>query len=228
MSGGFIQSGNLAGAVESTGTLKANVASQGELNGTLTSEGTLQATVAAEETLHGTMVAEETLKGTIHIPQKVSGKTSKISEVKLLASNWVSEEDKRHSQIVEIQYVTNKSQVDLTPDVQQLEVFYEKDVTFTTMNLYSKVTVYAIGQKPLNDYTVQVTLTEVDVPDGTAIWGVTVGTTMNPERLGKVNVDAELSDTSTNPIQNKVVTEALQKKSEITFAKNTDIDKLFS
>lgn len=231
MSGKFIQSGNLAGAVESTGTLKANVASQGELNGTLTSEGTLQATVAAEETLHGTIVAEDTLKATIHIPQKAtieSGKTSKIREVTLLAAAWVSEEDRRHSQIVEIKDVSTKSQVDLTPDVQQLEVFYEKDVTFVTKN-FGVVTVYAIGQKPLNDYTIQVTLIEVDVPDGTPIWGITVGTTMNPDLLGKVDVDDALSATSTNPIQNKVVAEALESKIEkINIAKNTDIDKLFS
>lgn len=64
------------------------------------------------------------------------------------------------------------------------------------------------------------------------IIGITVGTTMNPkligEQLGATAVDDELSTTSTNPVQNKVVTAALDKKIEkINIAKNTDIDKLF-
>ena len=62
------------------------------------------------------------------------------------------------------------------------------------------------------------------------IVGITVGTTMNPDLIGKrVDVDDTLSATSTNPVQNKVVTTELNKKQNtITFAKNTDIDKLFS
>ena len=41
-------------------------------------------------------------------------------------------------------------------------------------------------------------------------------------------VDSELSKESTNPVQNKVVTAALDKKAEVLImAKNTDIDKLF-
>jgi hypothetical protein len=165
MSGKFIQSGNLAGAVESTGTLKANVASQGELNGTLTSEGTLQATVAAEETLHGTMVAEDTLKATIHIPQNVtieSGKTPKIGTVTLLAAAWVGENNLYH-QVVDVEGATKNSQIDLTPDVQQLLIFYDKDISFVTENEDGIVTVYCIGQRPTNDYTIQVTITEVVV-----------------------------------------------------------------
>jgi hypothetical protein len=198
----------------------------------LIQSGSLAGGISAEGTLHGTIAAGATIEGSISMAKTEEvvklANAAKIGKVTLSAAAWVSENDKRHSQIVEVEGVTNKSQVDLTPDVQQLEVFYEKDVTFVTKNLEGEVTVFALGQKPLNDYTVQVTLTDVVAPDGTAIWGITVGTPMNPELLGKVNVDAELSDTSTNPIQNKAVTEALQKKSEITFAKNTDIDKLFN
>lgn len=187
MGGGFIQSGSLAGAVSSTGTLQANVASQGELKGSITSEGTLQATVAAEETLHGTMVAEETLEATVSMPTKEEvvklANAPKISEVTLSAAAWGGEGDKWHSQIVTCKDFTEKCQVDLTPDIQQLEIFYEKDLTFLTKNKGGVVTVYAVGQKPLNDYTIQVTLTEVDVPDGTAIWGVTVGTPISPKAI---------------------------------------------
>ena len=86
--------------------------------------------------------------------------TSKIGTVDLIAANWVGE-NSLYSQIVEIEGVTELSQVDLTPSVEQLVVFYEKDLTFVTENDGGEVTVYAIGQKPEHDYTIQVTITEV-------------------------------------------------------------------
>ena len=88
------------------------------------------------------------------------GSSAKIGEVTLLASKWVGS-DHLYSQVVNIDGVTENSQVDLTPSVEQLVVFYEKDLTFVTENDGGTVTVYAIGQKPTNDYTVQVTITEV-------------------------------------------------------------------
>lgn len=86
---------------------------------------------------------------------------AKISEVTLTADGWVGEESP-YSQVVDIEGVTKNSQVDLTPNVEQLSVFYEKDLTFVTENIGGTVTVYAIGQKPTNDYTIQVTITEVE------------------------------------------------------------------
>lgn len=50
------------------------------------------------------------------------------------------------------------------------------------------------------------------------IIGVTVGTPINPEKFGgggggsSITVDAALSDTSTNPVQNKVIKAELDKK----------------
>lgn len=88
-----------------------------------------------------------------------SGSTT-IGTVKLLASNWTGEAN-LHSQVVVIDGVTENSQVDLTPSVEQLVIFYEKDLTFVTEQEGGIVTVYAIGQKPENDYTMQVTITEV-------------------------------------------------------------------
>lgn len=86
----------------------------------------------------------------------------KIGEVTLLADAWVGENN-LYSQIVSIDGVTENSQVDLTPDVEQLATFYEKDITFVTENEDGVVTVFVIGQKPTNDYTIQVTITEVSV-----------------------------------------------------------------
>lgn len=83
-----------------------------------------------------------------------------IGEVTLLASEWVGEASP-YSQVVTIAGVTKNSQVDLTPSVEQLAVFHNKDLAFVTENEGGVVTVYAIGDKPMNDYTIQVTITEV-------------------------------------------------------------------
>lgn len=86
---------------------------------------------------------------------------ARIGWVTLLVEAWEGEGNLYH-QVVTIEGVTENSQVDLTPDVQQLTVFYEKDITFVTENVNGIVTVYVIGQKPANDYTIQVTITEVE------------------------------------------------------------------
>lgn len=88
------------------------------------------------------------------------GSSARIGEVTLLASKWIGNASP-YSQVVTIDGVTENSQVDLTPSVSQLSVFWEKDLGFVTENRNGVVTVYAIGQKPLNDYTIQVTITEV-------------------------------------------------------------------
>lgn len=86
----------------------------------------------------------------------------RVANIDLLAANWVGDKSP-YSQVVAIDGVTECSQVDLTPSIEQLVVFYEKDLGFVTENEDGVVTVYAIGQKPENDYTIQVTITEVSV-----------------------------------------------------------------
>lgn len=88
--------------------------------------------------------------------------SARIANVDLLSANWVGEESP-YSQVVQIEGITENSQVDLTPSIEQLVIFYEKDLGFVTENDNGVVTVYAIGQKPNNDYTIQVTITEVEV-----------------------------------------------------------------
>ena len=92
----------------------------------------------------------------------VNGASVKLGVVTLLADAWVGENNLYH-QVVSIKGVTKNSQVDITPDAEQLASFYEKDLAFVTENEDGVVTVYAIGQKPTNDYTIQVTITEVSV-----------------------------------------------------------------
>jgi hypothetical protein len=81
--------------------------------------------------------------------------------VSLLASKWV-ETDGIYSQVVTIADTTPYSKVDLQPSVEQLTVFYEKDISFTTENEGGVITVYCVGQKPTSDYVMQATITEVN------------------------------------------------------------------
>lgn len=93
---------------------------------------------------------------------RTSAGGARIGTVTLTANGWIGS-DNLYSQIVTIDGVTANSQVDLTPSVEQLAIFYEKDLAFVTENENGVVTVYAIGQKPQNDYVIQVTITEVSV-----------------------------------------------------------------
>ena len=84
-----------------------------------------------------------------------------VTSVALLANQWVGTSSP-YSQVVALSGVTTRSKVDLQPSVEQLEIFYQKDLAFTTENDGGVVTVYAIGDKPKNDYTIQVTISEVE------------------------------------------------------------------
>ncbi len=87
---------------------------------------------------------------------------AKIGTVTLLADKWIGNASP-YSQIVEVEGATENSQVDLTPSAEQLAIFHGKDLAFVTENEDGVVTVYAIGQKPENDYSIQVTITEVKI-----------------------------------------------------------------
>lgn len=111
----------------------------------------------------------------------INGKLFRVTPIKvthsvtLLASAWVGEGN-RHYQVVEVEGITLNTKVNLQPTLEQLEVFRNKELTFTTKNENGVVTVYAIGDKPTMDYTMQVTLTEVVRDGNQAIWGDTVDT----------------------------------------------------
>ena len=88
----------------------------------------------------------------------------KKTSVTLQSAYWkpVEGSEVLYHQSLSIDGVTANSMIDLQPTPTQLAVFYEKDVTFVTENDNGAVTVYCIGQKPMNDYTIQATITEVE------------------------------------------------------------------
>lgn len=82
--------------------------------------------------------------------------------VTLNASAWV-DDDNGCYQVVDVAGATPYSMVDLQPTAEQLAIFHEKDVSFVTENEGGVITVFCIGIKPLNDYIIQATVTEVEV-----------------------------------------------------------------
>lgn len=140
-------------------SLKGNAENNYVLRGKIHKLNTLQGYSAYEvAVINGFTGTEEEWLASL----KATARTARIGEVTLLADSWVGD-DNPYSQVVEVEGVTENSQVDLTPSVEQLAVFYDKSLAFVTENEGGVVTVYAIGQKPENDYTIQVTITEVDV-----------------------------------------------------------------
>lgn len=88
------------------------------------------------------------------------GAAVKLTNITLLASAWKGGESP-YSQVVDLEAVSVNSMVNLQPSVEQLEIFSEKDISFTTENDGGIVTVYVVGDKPANDYTIQATILEV-------------------------------------------------------------------
>ena len=83
--------------------------------------------------------------------------------VTIYADQWEQASDNRWYQVVTVNNatITPRSKVDLQPDSQQLSIFHEKDLAFVTENEDGVVSVYCVGQVPINDYTIQATVMEV-------------------------------------------------------------------
>ena len=69
----------------------------------------------------------------------------------------------RYYQLVTVNnaIVTRNSKIDLQPSPEQLAIFHEKDLTFTTINRSGSVRVCVVGQKPTQEYTIQATVMDV-------------------------------------------------------------------
>ena len=125
--------------------------------------GTYRDETAEEQALREGIVGEYLLSinGRVEILEE-NRFAKNVNSITLLSHKWVGDTSP-YSQVVDIPGVTPRSKVDLQPSAEQLTVFHEKDLTFVTENEDGVVTVFCIGQKPMNDYTVQIVITEVVV-----------------------------------------------------------------
>lgn len=89
-----------------------------------------------------------------------NGSMVKLTQVVLPAENWKGGESP-YFQVVQVEGISVSSKVDLQPTAAQLEAFRAMELALTTENDGGVVTVYAIGDCPDTDFTIQATLTEV-------------------------------------------------------------------
>ena len=107
------------------------------------------------------VAAQPTIEDRISALEKIQSPES-IGSVNLYAANWAGDTSP-YSQVVAIAGITKYSKVDLQPSTEQLTIFHQKDLAFVAENENGLVTVFCVGQKPTNDYTIQITVTEVVV-----------------------------------------------------------------
>lgn len=84
----------------------------------------------------------------------------KIATVTLSASAWTGSSNP-WSQTVSISGVTENSKLDLQPTATQIVALQDFGVAFMLQNDSGTITAWAIGEKPIEDYTMQVLITEV-------------------------------------------------------------------
>ena len=110
--------------------------------------------------LKGNVATKGTIKGNLGTVFVKGVESIKIASITLYGDKWEGAASP-YSQVVTVPGVTENSKIDLSLDVEQAEIFYQKDVAFVVENDNGIVTIYCIGQKPTNDYTIQATITEV-------------------------------------------------------------------
>lgn len=86
---------------------------------------------------------------------------TRLVNISLPAVGWQGSANP-YSQVVTVEGITPYSKVDLQPSPEQLAVFHNKDLAFVTENDDGVVTVYAIGDKPTQDYIIQASVKEVE------------------------------------------------------------------
>ena len=133
--------------------------SANQANGTVLTANQVVGTVLLGNHIEGNVFSAR-LSGSASVVTKAS--PTRLAYITLPASAWVGGAG-NFGQIVNVEGVTEYSKVDLQPSAEQLIVFHNKDIAFTTENEDGVITVRVIGDKPTNDYTIQATITEVSV-----------------------------------------------------------------
>lgn len=120
--------------------------------------------------------------------ETVTQTLARTVSVTLYASAWeevTCESDPNigyYKQILNIDGIVSNSKVDLQPTADMIAIFQSKNLAFVTETVIENdvptIICYSIGSTPSSDYTLQATVTEVEV-DGNNIIGNTVSTIPN-------------------------------------------------
>ena len=86
----------------------------------------------------------------------------KLTSVTMLASAWTGNSNP-YSQVVSCSGVNANSKLDLQPTAAQVVALQDAEITLMASNNNGVVTIYAIGNKPTVNYTMDVLITEVTV-----------------------------------------------------------------
>ena len=84
----------------------------------------------------------------------------KSATITLATTSWVGSVSPFY-QNINIPFATANSKIDLQPTVQQIVDLQDEEVTLVVENDNGNLKVWAIGYKPLKDYEIQATITEV-------------------------------------------------------------------
>ena len=89
-----------------------------------------------------------------------SGTAEKLTDITLPVSEWKGGESP-YSQVVAVEGVSVNSKIYLDLSAEQTEFFRNKCIALTAQNNGGTVTVFAIGDKPTDDYVIQASIKEV-------------------------------------------------------------------
>ena len=88
--------------------------------------------------------------------------TVKLTYITILSTSWIGDSN-LWSQVVVCSGVTVNSKLDLQPTPSQIIELQDAEISLMATNEDGVITVYAIGNKPTSDMTIQVLITEVAV-----------------------------------------------------------------
>lgn len=97
-----------------------------------------------------------------YVDTAIAATKPKMTTITLPTANWTGDTNP-WSQVVTINGVTANSKVDLQPTATQIVALQNAEITLMLQNDSGTVTAWAIGNKPTEDYTMQVLITEVTV-----------------------------------------------------------------
>ena len=88
--------------------------------------------------------------------------TPRLTNVNIIASGWQGTSSP-YFQRITCNGVNTKSMVELRPSPEQIEVLQEDEISLMAVNNDGLVTIYAIGDKPSYNITMQVIITDITI-----------------------------------------------------------------